>query len=67
MAKTQAKQFVVCIDNAGYAASLEKRKIYIALRDAAAGNTVCFGSSTSPVRIISIQKSSSARLPCLRP
>jgi len=36
MARTQAKQFVVCIDNDGYAASLEKRKIYIALRDAAA-------------------------------
>jgi hypothetical protein len=36
MAKTQAKQLVVCIDNEGYAASLEKRKIYIALRDAAA-------------------------------
>jgi hypothetical protein len=36
VARTKAKQFVVCIDNAGYAASLEKRKIYIALRDAAA-------------------------------
>src|SRR3978361_1013130 len=36
MAKTQTKQFVVCIDNEGYAASLEKRKIYIALRDAPA-------------------------------
>jgi len=36
MAKTQAKQFVVCIDNEGYAVSLETRKIYIALRDAAA-------------------------------
>ena len=36
MAKAQAKQFVVCIDNDGYPASLEKRKIYIALRDAAA-------------------------------
>jgi hypothetical protein len=34
MAKIQAKQLVVCIDNEGYAASLEKRKIYIALRDA---------------------------------
>jgi hypothetical protein len=34
--KTRAKQLVVCIDNNGYAASLEKRKIYIALRDAAA-------------------------------
>ena len=35
-AKTQTKQLVVCIDNEGYAISLEKRKIYIALRDAAA-------------------------------
>jgi hypothetical protein len=36
VAKIQTKQLVVCIDNEGYAASLEKRKIYIALRDAAA-------------------------------
>lgn len=36
MAKTQAKQLVVCVDNDGYAASLEKRKIYVALRDATA-------------------------------
>jgi hypothetical protein len=36
MAKTQAKQLVVCIDNDGYATSLEKRKIYVVLRDAAA-------------------------------
>jgi hypothetical protein len=36
MTKTQAKQLVVCVDNDGYAASLEKRKIYVALRDAAA-------------------------------
>jgi hypothetical protein len=36
MAKTQAKQLVICIDNDGYAASLEKRKIYVALRDASA-------------------------------
>ena len=34
MAKTRAKQLVVCIDNEGYQASLEKRKIYILLRDA---------------------------------
>ena len=33
MAKSQAKQLVVCVDNEGYAASLEKRKIYVALRD----------------------------------
>ena len=36
MAKSQSKQLVVCVDNEGYAASLEKRKIYIALRDPAA-------------------------------
>jgi hypothetical protein len=34
MAKTQAKQLVICVDNNGYAVSLEKRKIYVALRDA---------------------------------
>ena len=28
-----SKQFVVCVNNAGYPASLEKRKIYVALRD----------------------------------
>ena len=33
MAKQQSKQLVVCIDNEGYPASLEKRKIYLALRD----------------------------------
>jgi hypothetical protein len=37
MAKTQTKQFFVCINNDGYLASLEKRKIYVALRDAQAG------------------------------
>jgi hypothetical protein len=36
MTKTQAKQLVICVENTGYAASLEKRKIYVALRDAAA-------------------------------
>jgi hypothetical protein len=36
VAKTQAKQLVVCIDTEDDAASLERRKIYIALRDAAA-------------------------------
>jgi hypothetical protein len=34
MAKTQAKQLVVCVGNEDYPASLEKRKIYVALRDA---------------------------------
>jgi hypothetical protein len=35
MAK-QPRQLVVCVGNAGYPASLEKRKIYVALRDPAA-------------------------------
>jgi hypothetical protein len=33
MAKTAAKQLVVCIKTDSYPASLEKRKIYIVLRD----------------------------------
>ena len=33
MANTR-RQFAVCVRNEGYEASLEKRKIYIALRDA---------------------------------
>jgi hypothetical protein len=36
MAKPQSKKLVVCIDNEGYPASIEKRKIYLALRDPAA-------------------------------
>ena len=32
----QPKQPVMCVDNEGYALSLEKRKIYVALRDTAA-------------------------------
>jgi hypothetical protein len=36
MAKAEANQLVVCVSNEGYAASLEKRKIYVALRDPAA-------------------------------
>jgi hypothetical protein len=28
-----SQRLVVCVDNQGYAASLEKRKIYLALRD----------------------------------
>jgi hypothetical protein len=33
MAKAQAKRLVVCINNKGYPAALEKRKIYVALPD----------------------------------
>jgi len=32
----RTKRLVVCIENAGYLVSLEKRKIYVSLRDAAA-------------------------------
>lgn len=31
-----ATKFFICIDNGGYKASLERRKIYVARRDAAA-------------------------------
>ena len=33
MSKAVQKQLVVCVDNDGYPASLEKRKIYVSLRD----------------------------------
>jgi hypothetical protein len=36
IAMRQSKHFVVCINNEGYPSSLEKRKIYLALRDPAA-------------------------------
>jgi hypothetical protein len=36
MSKPAARHFVVCVDNQGYPAALETRKIYVALRDAAA-------------------------------
>jgi hypothetical protein len=36
MAKSASKQLVVCINNEGYPAALEKRKIYVMLRDPAA-------------------------------
>lgn len=36
MTKTRTKQLVVCVENDGYAASLEKRKIYVAIRDVVA-------------------------------
>ena len=36
MASSPSKQLVVCVNNEGYAASPETRKIYVVLRDAAA-------------------------------
>ncbi len=34
--KQGSKQFVICIDNDGYAVSLERRKIYVTLSDLSA-------------------------------
>ena len=34
--KPSSRQLVVCVDNAGYPASLERRKIYVVLRDQSA-------------------------------
>ena len=36
MSKLPSKQLVVCVSNEGYRASLEKRKLYVAIRDPAA-------------------------------
>ena len=36
MSKPPSKQLVVCVNNEGYPASLEKRKLYVTLRDATA-------------------------------
>ena len=36
MAPTPSKDLVVCISNEGFAVSLERRKIYVALRDTSA-------------------------------
>jgi hypothetical protein len=37
MAKSEPNQLVVCVNNEGYPASLERRKIYVAVADADAG------------------------------
>ena len=36
MSKNSTRQLVVCVKNEGYAASLEKRKLYVMLHDTAA-------------------------------
>jgi hypothetical protein len=33
MNRTRAKQLFICVENDGYIASLEKRKVYVGLRD----------------------------------
>jgi hypothetical protein len=36
MSKPPSKELVVCVNNEGYPASLEKRKLYVLIRDPAA-------------------------------
>jgi len=47
---------VVCVKNEGYAASLEKRKLYVALRDLAAEKHGLSALSMNPATITSIQR-----------
>ena len=37
MVRKSSKRLVICLDNEGFAASLERRKIYVALPDPDAG------------------------------
>jgi hypothetical protein len=39
MAKTTKRRLFICLDNAGYEVSLERRKIYVALSDTKAERT----------------------------
>jgi hypothetical protein len=59
MAKA-AKRLFICLDNAGYEVSLERRKIYVALPDAKAERSGILGSSMSPAKIIYIRPSASS-------
>jgi hypothetical protein len=67
VAKTQTKQLVVCIDNEGCAASLEKWKIYIALRDAAAKKHGLLRIVDETGEDYLYPKKSFVRLPCRKP
>src|SRR5438067_2547359 len=67
MAKPQPKHLVVCISNEGYLASLEKRKIYLAVRDAPAERRGLIRIVDESGEDYLIQRHSFARLPCLRP
>jgi hypothetical protein len=67
MAETPTKQLVVCIDNEGHAVSLEKRKIYIALRDAAAAKHGLLRVVDESGQDYLYPKKSFARSPCRWP
>jgi len=43
------RQFAVCVDNSGHAASLERNKIYVGLPDKEAESDGTFASSTRGV------------------
>jgi hypothetical protein len=67
MAKSRSKKLVVCIDNEGYPASIEKRKIYLALRDPAAEKHGLVRVIDESGEITCIQRCFSARSHCRRP
>ena len=51
--RNAAEHFVICIENQGYPASLEKRKVYQEVPDPDAAKQDLIRSSMSPARIIS--------------
>ena len=67
MAKQQTKQLVVCVDNEGYRASIEKRKIYVALRDTAADKLGLLRIVDEFGEDYCIRKRSFARSHCRKP
>ena len=62
MTRTRKKKsFVVCLSNDGYGGSLEPRKIYVALRDAAAERNGLVRVVESRVKTTSTRVSDSRR------
>ena len=62
--RPRAKHLVVCIDNEGYPASLEKRKIYIAIPDPDAEKHGLLRVVDESAKITSIRRPCSAPSPC---
>ncbi|WP_208757032.1 hypothetical protein [Bradyrhizobium nanningense] len=61
--KSRSKQLVICVDNEGYEASREKRKIYVTLRDPVADKLDMLRIIDESARITFIRKPSFARSP----
>jgi hypothetical protein len=62
--KRTEKSFVVCINNKGYPASLEIRKLYQAIPDERAAKVLGFALVTSREKITSILPSTLPRFGC---